>query len=152
MDSKKLKKVLAEFDPDSVIWLAAIVGDGACAVNPENALKLNQESIRWISENFKKRIVFTSTCSVYGRQDGLLAEDSPTNPLSVYASTKLNAEQYLKDKDSVIFRLGTLHGVSDQFSRIRMDLVVNILSLKGMLGEPLSVFGGEQWRPLLHVK
>ena len=152
LDYKKLKKVIVDFNPDSIIWLAALVGDGACAINPQKTIKINLESVKWISENYHKRMVFTSTCSVYGRGKGLLSEDSPLNPLSLYASTKLDAENYLKDKNTVIFRLGTLHGVSDEFSRIRMDLVVNTLSLKAMLGEHLNVFGGEQWRPLLHVK
>lgn len=151
-DYVNLRKVIVEYDPDSIIWLAAIVGDGACAVNPERTIQVNQESVQWLSEHFDGRIIFTSTCSVYGKGEDILNEDSPKNPLSLYASTKLKAENYLYEKDCVIFRLGTLHGVSDEFSRIRMDLVVNILSLKSMLGEPLHVFGGDQWRPLLHVK
>lgn len=152
LDFIKLKKVITDFNPDSIIWLAALVGDGACAINPQKTIKINLEAVKWISENYNKRIVFTSTCSVYGRGEELLDEDSPLNPLSLYASTKLDAEKYLKEKNAVIFRLGTLHGVSDEFSRIRMDLVVNTLSLKAMLGESLNVFGGTQWRPLLHVK
>ena len=51
-----------------------------------------------------------------------------------------------------MFRLGTLFGVSDNFSRIRMDLVVNTLSAKAFFEKKMSVFGGEQYRPLLHVK
>lgn len=151
-DHQNIGDVIRKYNPDSVIWLAAIVGDGACAVNPQKTIEVNQESVKWLSENFHKRIVFTSTCSVYGRGEKILNENSPKKPLSLYASTKLKAESFLKGKNSVIFRLGTLHGVSDRFSRIRMDLVVNILSVKSMLGEPLNVFGGEQWRPLLHVK
>jgi nucleoside-diphosphate-sugar epimerase len=149
---EKLERLLDDFNPDSVVWLAAIVGDGACAVNPDETIEVNELAVKWLSETFKRRIVFTSTCSVYGKGEGLLNEGSAKNPLSLYASTKLKCESFLKGGDSVVFRLGTLHGVSDQFSRIRMDLVVNILSLKAMLGEPLNVFGGDQWRPLLHVR
>jgi nucleoside-diphosphate-sugar epimerase len=152
LDTERLGSVLASFQPDSIIWLAAIVGDGACAANAELAIQVNEESVKWLADHFQKRIVFTSTCSVYGRNNELLDENAQKNPLSLYASTKLKAEDHLKDRESVIFRLGTLHGVSDQFSRIRMDLVVNVLSLKAMMGEDFKVFGGEQWRPLLHVK
>ncbi len=151
-DSDLLGDVIDRFSPDTIIWLAAIVGDGACAVNPQRTIEVNQNSVQWLSKNYDGRIVFTSTCSVYGKGEGILNEDSPKKPLSLYASTKLEAESNLKNKDSVVFRLGTLHGVSDHFSRVRMDLVVNILSVKSMLGEPLNVFGGDQWRPLLHVK
>jgi len=91
---------------------------------------------------------------VYGVNDEIITEQAATNPLSVYASTKLKAEQYLLDNSSncLIFRLGTLFGISDRHSRLRLDLVANILTLKAVRGEALSVFGGEQWRPLLHVK
>jgi nucleoside-diphosphate-sugar epimerase len=149
-DTDKLLPLLA--NSDVVIWLAALVGDGACAINPELTFKINSESVKFLVENFKKRIVFLSTCSVYGAQDGLLDENSPVSPLSEYASSKVQAEEYLKDANSIIFRLGTLFGISDEFSRIRLDLVVNILVTKALTEGKLTVFGGDQWRPLLHVR
>ena len=146
----KLNKILDNFDV--VIWLAALVGDGACSINPELTFEINSESIKNLVKNFDKRIVFLSTCSVYGAQDGVLTEESETNPLSEYASSKILGEEYLKDSNSIIFRLGTLFGISDQFSRVRLDLVVNILTAKALMEKKISVFGGDQWRPLLHVK
>ncbi len=148
-DHDKLKKLLDE--NDAVIWLAALVGDGACAINPELTFEINSESVRFLAQNFKKRIVFLSTCSVYGAQEGLLDETSTINPLSEYASSKVQAEEYLQDSNAMIFRLGTLFGISDEFSRIRLDLVVNILVTKALTESKLTVFGGDQWRPLLHV-
>ena len=148
-DQSKLLKLLKS--NDAVIWLAALVGDGACAINPELTFEINSDSVKFLVENFKKRIVFLSTCSVYGAQDGILNEDSSINPLSEYASSKVQAEEYLKGSNSIIFRLGTLFGISDEFSRIRLDLVVNILVTKALTEGKLTVFGGEQWRPLLHV-
>ena len=136
---------------DSIIWLAALVGDGACSINPKLTFEINSASVQWLKENFKGRIVFLSTCSVYGAQDSVLNEESDTSPLSEYASSKLEAEKILEETDSIIFRLGTLFGVSDKFARIRLDLVVNVLVTKALLEGKMSVFGGEQWRPLLHV-
>ena len=78
-------------------------------------------------------------------------ENSSVNPLSEYASSKVQAEEYLEGTNSIIFRLGTLFGISDEFSRIRLDLVVNILVTKALTEGKLTVFGGDQWRPLLHV-
>jgi len=151
-DIREQKKLLPLLDKcDAVIWLAALVGDGACAINPELTFEINSDSVKFLAENFNKRIVFLSTCSVYGAQEGLLDESSTINPLSAYASSKVKAEDYLKDSNAIIFRLGTLFGISDEFSRIRLDLVVNILVTKALTEGKLTVFGGDQWRPLLHV-
>ena len=149
-DYKKLNPILNNYD--AVIWLAALVGDGACAINPTLTHEINAETVSNLTKNFSGKIVFLSTCSVYGAQDGILNEDSAVNPLSEYASSKLKAEKYLEDSDAIIFRLGTLFGIGDQFSRIRLDLVVNILTTKALQDKKMSVFGGDQWRPLLHVK
>lgn len=149
-DRRKLRSQLNW--ADCVVWLAALVGDGACAINPVLTKEINQDSVKWLSDNFDGRIIFTSTCSVYGARDGLLTEESPTNPLSVYAATKLEAEKYLKDKNAIIFRLGTLFGLGDNYSRIRLDLVVNTLTARAVSEGKLTVFGGEQYRPLLHVR
>ena len=137
---------------DTVVWLAALVGDGACSLDPGLTYEINVESVKWLAHNFDRRIVFMSTCSVYGATDGLLTEESPANPLSLYATTKLETEEILGPTGAIIFRLGTLFGLGDTYSRIRMDLVVNTLTVKACLYGRVSVFGGEQYRPLLHVK
>jgi nucleoside-diphosphate-sugar epimerase len=136
---------------DGVVWLAAMVGDGACALDQELTRAINVGAVEWLVQNFDGRIVFMSTCSVYGAQDDLLTESSPVTPLSLYAQTKLHAEQALQDANAVVFRLGTIYGLSDTYSRIRMDLVLNLLTVKAVLYGRISVFGGEQYRPLLHV-
>lgn len=149
-DYEKLKPQLKW--ADAVLWVAAFVGDGACAINPEISKNINDDSVKWLAENFDGRIIFPSTCSVYGAQDGELTEESPTNPLSVYAVTKLAAEKHLLNKNALIFRLGTLFGVGDLYSRIRLDLVVNLLTVIAATEGELTVFGGDQFRPLLHVR
>lgn len=151
-DAQKLSKILDK--NDVVIWLAGIVGDGACAANPTLTQEINFTCVKWLVDTYKGKIIFPSTCSVYGINNSLIDESAEPNPLSLYASSKLEAEQYIIDNhnDYLIFRLGTLFGLSDRFSRIRLDLVVNVLTLKASRGEKLTVFGGEQWRPLLHVK
>jgi len=137
---------------DVVVWLAALVGDAACALNPDVTVEINENSVQWMSDHFDGRILFLSTCSAYGAQEGLLYEPSSTAPLSVYAETKLQAEGYLANKNAIIFRLGTLFGVGDLFSRVRLDLVVNILTVKARQLGKVRVYGGEQYRPLLHVR
>ena len=137
---------------DAVIMLAAIVGDGACQLDPEQTTVVNEEMVKWLTDHYDGRIVYMSTCSVYGTQDKELDEDSPKNPLSLYAATKLRSESFLEGKNAITFRLGTLFGVGDLFSRIRMDLVVNILTMRAHTQGKLHVFGGDQFRPLMHVK
>jgi nucleoside-diphosphate-sugar epimerase len=152
LDFKTMEKHLKW--ADTVIWLAGFVGDPACAINPKLTQKTNVESVRNLTSSFGGRIIFPSTCSVYGAQDGVLDESSPTGPLSLYAESKLEAEVILQNSpnSTLIFRLGTLFGISDQFSRLRVDLVLNVLTIRSILEGSMSVFGGAQYRPLLHVR
>ena len=149
-DRPKLKKLLRKYS--HVIWLAALVGDPACAINRELTKEINQDSVGWLAKNFNGRILFTSTCSVYGIQEEPVTEESPTNPISVYAQTKLGAENLLRKKNSMIFRLGTAFGISDNYSRLRMDLAVNYMTMNAVTKKKLTVFGGSQWRPFIHVR
>jgi nucleoside-diphosphate-sugar epimerase len=139
---------------DTVVWLAALVGDPACALDPALTRKINLETVDWLAGVFDGRIVFPSTCSIYGAQDEELDEDSPTAPLSLYAETKLDAERVLlaRRPDSLVLRLATLAGTGDNYSRIRFDLVVNLLTARAKTIGQLQVFGGRQYRPLLHVR
>ena len=139
---------------DVIVWLAAIVGDGACEVNPKITNEVNKDAFFKLVDCYGGKIVYTSTCSVYGAGEGFSSEESDPNPLSLYAKTKLESERYLLDKhvDHLAFRLGTLHGLGDDFSRARLDLVANVLTYRACTNKPLRVFGGEQWRPMTHVK
>lgn len=151
-DYPKLKRLLPNYS--HIIWLAAIVGDGACAIKPELTREINQLPLAWLARNYKGRIIFTSTCSVYGVSEKPVTETSPARPLSVYAQTKLKAEKsLLKNKsNTLIFRIGTAYGVGDTYSRIRMDLAVNYMTMNAIRNKKLIVFGGNQWRPFIHVK
>lgn len=141
-------------DYDTVILMAALVGDPACAVNVELTDEINHLSIKNICKKLdtNKHVIFFSSCSVYGAQLDILDEDSPTNPLSAYASTKLLSEKYVRERNGTIFRLGTVYGLGDTYSRIRLDLVVNVLAMKSVYEKKIHIFGGEQWRPLICVK
>jgi nucleoside-diphosphate-sugar epimerase len=149
-DTEKLKKLLPGYT--HLIWLAAIVGDAACQIRPELTVAINQEAVKWLAENYNGRVLFASTCSVYGQHDAEVTEDSPLNPLSLYAQTKVQAERYLQSENGLIFRLGTVFGVSDAYSRLRMDLAVNYMTANAHTKRRLTVFGGDQWRPFIHVK
>lgn len=142
-----------------IVHLAAIVGDGACQALPELTVQTNEVFVKRLVSYLERRkpdvrLIFASTASVYGEADAIVNEESPTRPLSLYAGTKLAAEHAILDSNlsnTIVFRLGTVFGLSSSYGRIRADLVVNILTFKACQGQPLTVFGGEQWRPLIHV-
>ena len=150
-DTNFLVQTAEEFDV--IVLLAALVGDPACSVDQQLTNHINYDSIKdfCLKISPDKHIIFMSTCSVYGAQDGLLNEESPTNPLSTYASTKLKSEKHVLEKNGTIFRLGTVFGLGDAHSRLRMDLVVNILTMRAIIYNEITINGGEQWRPIISV-
>ncbi len=143
---------------DAVIHLAAIVGDPACAADSELAVNVNFNATVRLADMCKKRriqrFVFASTCSVYGMgKTEVLTEDAEVSPVSLYAETRLYGERgilSLADRhfSPVLLRLGTLFGLSP---RMRFDIIINYLTQKAVRDKKISIFGGEQWRPLLHV-
>ena len=151
-DTKKLLK--ASNNHDTIVLLSALVGDPACSVDHKLTEDINYKAIKNFCKKVSpdKHLIFMSTCSVYGCQDGLLNEDSPTNPLSSYAATKLQSETHIQDLGGTIFRLGTVFGLGDTYSRLRMDLVVNVLTMKAIKYGEITINGGEQWRPIIAVK
>jgi nucleoside-diphosphate-sugar epimerase len=151
-DTEKLYNTSKDFDV--IVLMAALVGDPACSVDNALTDEINYKAIKDFCDVVSpdKHLVFMSTCSVYGAQDGLLNEESGTNPLSSYAATKLKSEKHILAKGGTIFRLGTVFGLGDTYSRLRMDLVVNVLTMKAVKDGEITINGGEQWRPIIAVK
>lgn len=148
---------------EAVIHLAGIVGDPACSVNEQATQAVNVESTKALVEVCKlhdiDRLLFASTCSVYGASELMeLDEGSFLNPLSLYAKSKIESEEIIfhethgefsdTDITATMLRLGTIFGWS---RRMRFDLVVNLLTAKALLEGDIPVYGGEQYRPLVHV-
>lgn len=147
---------------DSVIHLAAIVGDPACAKEPEVAEETNWTASKLIfdlcnTKNNIKRFVFASTCSNYGKMEGedFLNEESTLNPVSLYAKLKVKFEQYVtqtktrNDFCTTSLRFATAYGISP---RIRFDLTVNEFTREVAFGRELVIFGEQFWRPYCHVE
>lgn len=146
---------------DSVAHLAAIVGDPACAKQPELAKSTNLEGSKLLYDAANKagvkKFVFASTCSNYGKMDNpdeYVSEESKLAPVSLYAETKVAVEQYLlsQAKDNTCkptcLRFSTVYGLS---LRPRFDLTVNEFTKELVLGRELVVFGEQFWRPYCHV-
>ncbi|HTQ40741.1 MAG TPA: SDR family oxidoreductase [Pirellulales bacterium] len=151
------KIVEAMQDMDAVVHLGAIVGDPACELDKELTTEVNLSATRMVAEVARlcgvERFVFASTCSVYGACDEVLDERSHTRPVSHYGNTKLAAERVLRQMSDgrfapTILRFSTIYGLS---GRTRFDLVVNLLTAKAKIDGQITVMGGNQWRPFVHV-
>ena len=165
-DNKKLELVTGDIrdlsvvgkslkNIDAVIHLASIVGTQSAELDSKVSTEINFMATRNIAELCKiykiKQFIFASTCSVYGAQpDLLIAENSEVDPMDSYGLSKFQSERaILQTYDyPTILRLGTLFGASH---RMRFDLAINLFIAQAMNKEKLTVFGGEQWRPFLHV-
>lgn len=144
----------------AVVHLAAIVGDPACAREPDRAEEVNVEASRSLIDDARaagvQRFVFVSTCSNYGRMSDPsvpLDEEVGLAPVSLYARQKVRVEQALLSGDSTMaptcLRLATVYGVAP---RMRFDLTVNEFTRDLWADRVLEVFGERFWRPYVHVR
>ena len=147
-------------DVDGVVHLAAIVGDPACSRDPDLAREVNLEGTKQLLDDVQsagiERLVFASTCSNYGRMDGdtYATEEFPLAPISLYAETKVAAEQEVLARAQTglvgtCLRLATVYGSSP---RMRFDLTVNEFTREVALERELLVYGEQFWRPYVHVR
>jgi nucleoside-diphosphate-sugar epimerase len=145
---------------DAVVHLAAIVGDPACAQDPEVSQEVNVEGSRAVVEDAKRlgvsQLVFASTCSNYGRMADPtvpIAEDGELAPVSLYAEQKVGIERALLGSSNGLattcLRFATVYGMAP---RMRFDLTVNEFTLWLWSGRELEVFGEQFWRPYIHVR
>ena len=158
-----IRGVLEHFAVDHIVHLAAIVGDPACAKQPELARAVNYDATLTLLDlairGKVKRFVFASTCSNYGKMsdpETYVDESSPLAPVSLYAELKVKVEKaILHDLPKsgefcpVCLRFATVYGSSP---RMRFDLTVNEFTKELALGRELRVFGERFWRPYCHVR
>ena len=147
--------------PDAVVHLAAIVGFPACqAVGRQVAWRYNVEATEKVFEQATdlgvERFVFASTYSNYGLspEGKPVTEESPLNPQSLYAETKIAAEEFLlSQKDAtcapLLFRFATLYGMSP---RTRFDLIVNQFVLEAFTKRSLIIYQRGYSRSFVHIQ
>jgi nucleoside-diphosphate-sugar epimerase len=145
-------------DTQAVILLAALVGEKACDRDPDETLSVNASGTLNVAQACAhagiRRFIFASTDSAYGIQEGVMTEESALNPISLYAKLKADAEKgilALADGHFApcVLRMATLYGLSP---RMRLDLIINIFTLHAVARNEINIFGGQQWRPLVHVQ
>ena len=148
---KHLLQVLTK-EHDIIIPLAAIVGAPACDANQELATAINFTQIKNIVDVLRddQKLLMPNTNSQYGSSDKIITEDSPFNPLSHYAVTKCEAENYImQNKNGICLRLATVFGASP---RMRTDLLVNDFTYRALTDGVLVLFQSHFKRNYIHVK
>lgn len=147
--------------PDAIVHLAAIVGFPACqAVGKQVAWKYNFEATKTVFEQASdlgvERFVFASTYSNYGLSENgkPVTEESSLNPQSLYAETKIAAEEFLLSQKNatcapLLFRFATLYGISP---RTRFDLIVNQFVLEAFTKRELIIYQRGYSRSFVHIR
>tara|TARA_Y100000816_G_C26047344_1_gene548916 strand:+ start:188 stop:1195 length:1008 start_codon:yes stop_codon:yes gene_type:complete len=159
LDKERVEPEIIE--AHAVVLLAGLVGDPITKKYPEESAIINDSGVKNIidlcSKHNKERFIFISTCSNYGliKEEQLADENFRLNPLSLYAKSKVKAEEYilsLKDRTKMnptILRFATAFGLSP---RMRFDLTISEFTRDIFLGKSLVVYDAETWRPYCHVK
>jgi len=150
-DTSLMKKYLSK--SDVVIPLAAIVGAPACDKDPFQAESINKNAILWMLKELSsnQRIIMPTTNSAYGSgdKDNFCDENSPLNPLSLYAKDKVIVEKELMNHaSSTSFRLDKVFGISP---RMRLDLLVNNFAFRAVTDGFIVIFEGHFKRNYIHI-
>ncbi len=147
---------------EAVVHLAAIVGDPACARDPQESNAVNVQATRALVADANaagvERLVFASTCSNYGRMADPtqpIDEEGELRPVSLYAEQKVGMERLILGggdgnvTQPTCLRFATVYGVG---RRMRFDLTVNEFTRELWADRELEVFGEQFWRPYIHVR
>ena len=151
-DEAVLKPLLAK--ADIIIPMAAIVGAPACNADQTAAISINREAVRSIAKlaSLQQRILIPTTNSGYGvgQKDKFCTEDTPISPISLYGTTKMDAEKIVLDRgNGISFRLATVFGMSP---RMRMDLLVNDFVYRAITDRAVVLFEPHFKRTYIHVR
>jgi nucleoside-diphosphate-sugar epimerase len=155
-DQSLLSKILPGCD--AVIHLACISNDPSFELDPELGKSINFDAFAPLvdisKESGVKRFIYASSSSVYGiKEESNVTEDLPLLPLTDYSKYKALCEEVLLKKRfpgfvTLILRPSTVCGYSP---RLRLDLTVNILTNHAVNNRKITVFGGQQMRPNIHI-
>lgn len=155
---KKLVEDLAQKN-EVVIHLACISNDPSFELDPNLGKSINYDATVQLVDLAKaagiKRFIFASTSSVYGvKQEKYVTEDLQLEPLTDYSRYKALSEKYILQNQSqafvpLILRPATVCGYSP---RLRLDLTVNILTMQALVNKKITIFGGSQMRPNIHIE
>jgi len=139
---------------DAIIHLAAIANDPSVSFYPRLSWETGVLATQQLAQMAAKtgcRFIYASSVSVYGADRGMVTEDMDLHPLSDYNKTKMCAERILLSYPEVrpqIIRPATICGLGP---RMRLDLTVNLFVTQAVTQGKVTVHGGQQWRPSIHI-
>ncbi len=159
-DIRDRHRLLKELEGiEAVIHLACISNDPSFELNPKLGKAINYDAfpglLEAVRENGVRRFIYASTSSVYGvKKEPHVTEETSCEPLTDYSRYKMLCEDTLRstdlgDCDTAILRPATACGYAP---RMRLDLTVNILTIHALVRKEITVYGGNQLRPNIHVE
>jgi len=139
---------------DIIIPMAAIVGAPACNADKTACISTNRDAVATLAKitSIQQRILIPTTNSGYGvgQKDKFCTEETPINPISLYGTTKMDAEKIVLDRgNGISFRLATVFGMSP---RMRMDLLVNDFVYRAITDRAVVLFEPHFKRNYIHVR
>jgi nucleoside-diphosphate-sugar epimerase len=151
-DEALVKSLLAK--ADVVVPLAAVVGAPLCKRDPLSAQTINSDAVRMLVRlsSKKQKILYPTTNSGYGigEKEQFCTEETPLRPISLYGSSKAEAEKAVLDNgNGISFRLATVFGMAP---RMRLDLLVNDLTWRAVTDHTVVIFEGHFRRNYIHVR
>lgn len=157
LDIRDIKNIPLQ-NVEVIVHLANIANDPAVELNPNLSWEVNVLAGQQLADkavrNNVKQFIFASSGSVYGIKNEMnVTEDLPLVPISVYNKTKMIAERVLLSYENQMkihcLRPATVCGISP---RMRLDVSVNMLTYQALKNKKITVFGGDQTRPNIHIR
>ena len=145
-------------DVDIVIHLANVANDPCGDLNSKLSWEVNalatMNLAEWAIRHKAKQFIYASSGSVYGvKEEPQVTEDLSLVPISDYNKTKMISERVLLSyKDSIVFQCIRPATVCGYSPRMRLDVSVNMLTMQALANKKITVFGGNQVRPNIHIR
>ena len=142
---------------DCIIHLASIANDPCGDLNPKLTWEVSTLATMQLADKAKrlgiKRFIYASSGSVYGiKEEDEVTEDLELEPISEYNKTKMVAERVLLSyKDEMVVQIVRPATVCGYSPRMRLDVSVNLLTMHALSKGKITVFGGKQVRPNIHI-
>lgn len=151
-DEALMRRLMSQ--ADIIIPLAALVGAPLCAQDPFNAVSVNRDAVVALVKLLSRdqRLVYPTTNSGYGigEKGQFCTEETPLRPVSLYGTTKVEAEKAILDGgNGISLRLATVFGMSP---RMRIDLLVNDFTYRALTDRAVLIFEGHFRRNYIHIR